>query len=840
MRKKRRRTRKTASRAKPSQSKPARRSARTVKKPVSREQPQRPSPFTLSELQAIERLSSLASVCLDMEGKVVSWNKAAESLFGWTAVEVLGRELSFVPSDQAQESEALWNRAMQGEEFHGLPLRRLRKDGTLVDVELWTTLLRDQDGAVVGALGLMADVTERKQAEDRLRQSEEQYRGLVDTMQEGVGVQDKHGLITYVNKRLCEMVGYEREELIGKPAAFLFDEENQKILREQMERRRKGERQSFEIAWRRKDGGKVDTIIAPNPRFDTKGNFVESTAVITDITERKRAEAFLSGEKDALALIAHEQPLPFVLDRICRLLEEQCPGMLCSVLLLEGQRLRHGAAPTLPEGYSRSVDGLVIGPCAGSCGTAAFRKEPVFVADIATDPLWKDCRELGLRHGLRACWSIPILSSSGTVLGTFAMYHREPKNPTDREKELVKIVVHLAGVAIGRERAAEALRKSEEQLRQAQKMEAIGRLAGGIAHDFNNLLTIILGQSELMLKRLDRQSPMQEAIEEIKKAGERAASLTNQLLAFSRKQVLQHKTLALNGLVANMEALLRRLIGEHITLTTVLEPALGHVRADPGQLEQVLLNLAVNARDAMPLGGTLTLATANVDLSSADAGPVELSPGPYVSLTVRDEGCGMDPAIQARIFEPFFTTKEQGKGTGLGLSMVYGIVKQSGGAIAVQSEPARGATFILYLPQVTAEPEPSRDERPTRPVEGSTETILVVEDEDAVRGLVVSVLTAAGYRVLTAQDGKEALRLSQAQAGRIDLLLTDVVMPGLHGQDLAQQLQAQRPHLQVLYMSGYTDDVALIQGLPDSSQPFLQKPFSPLDLARKVREVLKG
>jgi PAS domain S-box-containing protein len=380
----------------------------------------------------------------------------------------------------------------------------------------------------------------------------------------------------------------------------------------------------------------------------------------------------------------------------------------------------------------------------------------------------------------------------------------------------------------------------EEQLRHSQRMEAVGRLAGGVAHDFNNLLTVISGYSELILNNLGPGDPRRGYVEEIRRAGARAAALTRQLLAFSRQQVMQPKVLNLNAVVANMEKMLRRLIGEDIELATMLAPDLGQVKADPGQIEQVILNLAVNARDAMPDGGRLTLETANVHLDMSDVRSDGGVPtGRYVMLAVSDTGCGMDALTRSHIFEPFFTTKAQGKGTGLGLSTVYGIVTQSGGHIWVESEPGRGATFKIYLPQVSevVEMMPQRNESSGLP--RGTETVLLVEDDPSVREWTARVLGEQGYVVLETANGDEALRVAQNYAqDQIRLLLTDVIMPQMSGSELARRLTALRPGMKVLYLSGYMDDTIINHGVLNAGAAFLQKPYSSAVLAQKVRDVL--
>lgn len=392
-----------------------------------------------------------------------------------------------------------------------------------------------------------------------------------------------------------------------------------------------------------------------------------------------------------------------------------------------------------------------------------------------------------------------------------------------------------------RQKSEEELRRTEEQLRQAQKMEAIGQLAGGVAHDFNNLLTIITGYSDLLLNgALAESDPARDLVQEILKAAERASTLTRQLLAFSRRQVLAPRVLVLNSIVRDMDKMLRRMIGEDIALTSTLADDLGSVKADPGQIEQVLLNLVVNARDAMPRGGRLTIETANVylDETYARAHP-EARPGPFVMVAVTDTGCGMDAATQARIFEPFFTTKGVGKGTGLGLATVYGIVKQSQGSIFVYSEVNRGTSFKIYLPRIegAAEEAPRIEAKaPSRP--SGNETLLIVEDDEAVRALTRTVLRNSAYHVIESADGAEALRWAEGHADPIHLLVTDVVMPGMSGRELAERMTDLRKEVKVLYVSGYTDDSVVRHGLLEAEVAFLQKPFTPDALARKVREVL--
>jgi nitrogen-specific signal transduction histidine kinase/CheY-like chemotaxis protein len=387
--------------------------------------------------------------------------------------------------------------------------------------------------------------------------------------------------------------------------------------------------------------------------------------------------------------------------------------------------------------------------------------------------------------------------------------------------------------------AYEELSATKDQLAQAHKLEAVGRLAGGIAHDFNNLLTVITGRADFLLHTFQADDPRLRQIDLISQTARRAAALTRQLLAFSRKQVLQPKVLDLNAVVGTMDAMLRRLIGEDIDLLTALQPDLGRVKADPGQLEQVILNLAVNARDAMPRGGRLTLETADVELDETHARRhIGARPGRYVKLAVSDTGCGMDAETQARIFEPFFTTKEAGKGTGLGLATVYGIVKQSGGHIWVYSEPGRGTIFKIYLPRVEEVPESAAPEAYHGIRRQGSETVLLAEDDAELRGLASEILRGHGYTVLEATNGVEGAGVAEGHAGPIHALVTDVVMPRMGGRELAEALRSAHPETKVVYMSGYTDNAIMHHGVLEPGIVLLEKPFTPDALLGKVREVL--
>ncbi len=801
--------------------------------------------------------------------------------------------------------------------------------------------------------------------------------------------------------------------------------------------------------------------------------------------------------RSPLSRIATGASLSDALDAIVRAVEAEVPDAIAAICLVSDNRetLNTGSAHGLPADYNQAVDGLAIGPSVGSCGTAAYRGEPVFVTDIEHDPLWDEFKDVAAAFHLRACWSTPIMSrdqslpthnvdashpSAPRVLGTLALYFREPRSPTPEILDVIQEAEHLACIAIevhqnvrelraqelrfrtfvdhaadafflidnfgkivdvnrqaceglGYERedligattrlfdaalteqqkadlgarvlrgetptfesvhrrkdgstfpveirsrgfetpagtfrlslvrdiserrkteaalqeSQEAFRRTqalthvgtwtfqvqtglfsaseeawnicglspemrphdeltsivhpedspqvqaawarilagqrediecrivvrgrtrwlsircaptydeggtltsisgfaqdvtgrrdlEEQLRRAQKMEAIGRLAGGIAHDFNNLLTIINGFSAMLLAELPPEFAYREDLAAIRDAGKRAANLTSRLLTLGRKAIIAPKPIDLNALVSSLAKMLERLIGEHITLVTKLWPGIEAVVADFSELEQVIMNLVLNARDAMPLGGTLTIETAEVRASDIHSSTSQPTFEKFVRLSISDTGEGMSDEVKLRLFEPFFTTKGTGKGTGLGLATVYGIVSQAGGRIKVESTPGLGSTFVVLLPACGIAESPTETETQRQPAPKSKETILLVEDEPGVRRLAERALQRAGYSVITASSGEEALEVEEGFPGKLHLLLTDVVMPGINGRELADALKPRRPRMKILYMSGYTDDEVVRCGILAARDAFLQKPFSPSDLATKVRALLEA
>jgi len=592
------------------------------------------------------------------------------------------------------------------------------------------------------------------------------------------------------------------------------------------------------------DAGANDYFVKPIQTKLLAVRFAIAERHVADLIRRAQVEADFKARARQQVVVAEfgqrallTNDLNDLLEQAVKLVAGTLEMEYCKVLevVSGGQCFRLLAG----SGWDHTAASATIGAGVETqAGYTVLTGQPVVVDDFTTDTKFQGDTLL-LDHGIVSGMTA-IIHSQDKPWGVLGVYTKRHKAFTKEDTHFLQAVANVLATAIERRQAEETLRSSLEQLRQSQKMEAIGRLAGGIAHDFNNLLTAILGYSELLLACLGPHDLQRKHVEEIKKAGDWAASLTRQLLAFSRRQVLQPKVLDLNGVVNTMDRMLRRVIGEDIDLVPVLDPALKHVKADPGQIEQVIMNLAVNARDAMPEGGQLTVETSNVMLDQAYANEhAPLVPGPYVMLAVSDTGIGIPAETQARIFEPFFTTKERGKGTGLGLATVYGIVKQSDGYIFVRSRPGQGTCFTIYLPSID---EPVEAPAPPPPLGcvGGSETVLLVEDEEIVRSFAHEVLTQNGYTVLVARHGHEALAISEQHTGPISLMVTDVVMPGMSGKELAVRFAPIRPDMRVLYISGYPEEAGIRPAALDNATAYLQKPFTPDVLTRKVREVLDG
>ncbi len=722
-------------------------------------------------------------------------NQRLASMLGYEVEEMIGRPADeFIDAAGREAMRERFERHTRAGDRVRTDVPYRRKDGTLLWTSVGASPLVDPDGRFAGSLAMLTDITERRMAEEENRRSEERFKMIFQSSPAAIGIGDG-GTIVDGNGRYCEFYGYDRAELIGRNVlelglwVELADRDRMLAMV-----REAGSVRDFETSFRRKSGEVRDALLYVEILDGRAGGEPVLLIMVVDTTERKRAVLNLRESAERYRVLFDDNPMPmWAFDQ----------ETLAIVAANEAAARQYGY--TTRELTSKSL--LDIEPSLESEKTAESVRKP----------------------------------EQGRVSDG-------PRKHRRKDGTLLDVDVHANDVELKGRRLRLAVlhdvtkrQALEDQLRQSQKMEAVGRLAGGVAHDFNNLLTAILGYSDLLDVRFKTGDSGREEIGEIRRAAERAASLTRQLLAFSRKQVLVPEVLDIGEVVRGLSGLLGRLIGEDIRIDVVIAPDLGLVEADPGQMEQVVMNIAVNARDAMPEGGKLLFEVRNVELSAADAGGSEdVPPGSYVMIAITDSGIGMTPEIRKGIFEPFFTTKEPGKGTGLGLSMVHGIVHQSGGAIRVYSEPGHGTTFRIYLPRVAvprkaALPTPGISPAPSR---GGSESILLVEDEEPLRRLAKRILDLAGYTVLEARDPEDAKRIARTHDGPIHLLLTDVVMPGSSGPELAASLTKELPQMRVLFMSGYTDDAIVHHGILNPGSHFLSKPFAPHQLVKRVREVL--
>ncbi len=768
---------------------------RDITDQIEAEEAVRESHGLLEEAQAIAHVGSWA-LQLGLV-QTVTWSRESLRIFG----------LSEGASPSAEESMAIIHpedrervvRAMQDVIEQDVTCdheyRICRPDGSVRWVHGRAAAERGLDGRALRVLGSVQDVTDRHQALSALRASEERYRLIVESTSEGVWLSDAEHRTTYVNQRLADMLGYTREEMTGQSALMCLPEGGRETAMAMLERRRGGASAAYRSSYLKKDGSACWTLTKSSAFLDDSRQFAGTVELLTDISEHRQLEA----ARDQLAAIVESSEDAIVGVSL---------GSVVTSWNLGAEKLYqyradeivgrsiHELMPAEIEAEERGMlDRVAKGDAVDQFETKGRRKDGSTV-DVAVTVT-------------------PIRDGDGTIVA----------------------VSKIARDLTAKRLAEAALRRTEVEFRQAQKMEAVGRLAGGIAHDFNNLLSIILGYSSLAMTGLKEGDPLRRNLGEIEAAGHRASALTRQLLAFSRKQILQPRVLEINAVIETMGSMLRRLLGEDIELTLQLAPDVGRVLADAGQLEQVVMNLAVNARDAMARGGKLTIATSNAEVAAGADLCADLVPGHYVLVAITDSGVGMDAATCARSFEPFFTTKEVGRGTGLGLSTVLGIVQQSGGRVSVHSEVGVGTTVSVHLPQTDRQVDAPLGAGPPVALRG-TETILLVEDEPQVRAVASTILRRHGYDVLEASNGGEAYLLSREHAGTIHLLLTDVVMPRMSGRKLAEELAPQRPDMKVLFASGYTDDAIVQHGVFEAGVALINKPFTPDALLRKVREVL--
>jgi PAS domain S-box-containing protein len=870
--------------------------------------------------QAQERLTALVASSNDaiigttVEGTVTAWNPAAERLFGYAAQEAMGRHFSFlVPPELREASTPLLEAVTAGDSIE-VESQVLTRHGRRVDVMVAVSPIRDAEGVFIGFSGILRDITERKRAEEALRASEDRYRRIVETAQEGIWMADASDAIAFVNSRGAQMMGYEPEELIGRPVLSLFPPENRPDEEKRRARRREGHSEQYETRTLRKDGSDMWALVHANALHDDDGRYVGALAMVSDISARREWEeetrrladivessddAILSSSPDGSITswnrgaerlygyspeesVGRSISLIVPDDRLGeeeRILGEVREGHLIHNYETERQRadgsLVHVSLAVSPifdregrvvgastiardmterrraeealqeseERYRRIVETANEGVLTMDVRdriTFANRKMLELFAYEADELLGRSPREL-LAHAddylaLAAPQQeaadpkeVELVRRDGSRLWAFVTTSRL----TDGEGNAVGALAMISDVT-ERVRAEQEAERLEAQLHQAQRLESVGQLAGGIAHDFNNLLAVIINYAEFALSEV-ADSPVREDVLEIRRAAEQAAALTQQLLVFSRREMVQPEVLSLNGVVNDMERMLRRTIGEHIELVVRREELLQTVRADRSQIEQVVMNLAFNARDAMPDGGRLTISTCNVTLDAETARLYgELDPADYVCLTVEDTGTGMTANVLRRAFDPFFTTKPPGSGTGLGLATTYGIVHGTGGSVYLDSEPGEGTSVRVYLPAVEEAVEPKVDGAPEVPRRGRGEAVLLVEDEEAVRQLAARILVENGYVVIPAAGPEEALELARDAARQIDLLLTDIVMPGMSGPQLAERVHEIRAGLPIMFMSGYTDRR---DALPEDTV-FVGKPFDAATLLREVRGAL--
>ncbi len=844
-------------------------------------------------LAAILALSHDAISTETLEGTVLSWNAAAERLYGYRAAELVGTSSErLCPGDRAGERREVLSRLASGARVEHLATSRVRSDGEVIRVALTYAPIADEAGTLIGLVVVGGGLPPRPRSEasdETTDDSEGPYRALMEQAADAILVSDGRGYLIDANAAACQLTGYTRAELLRLHIEDTYPPEDLRLARERTAALARGERLFAERLLRRKDGGDVPVSISVRRLDDGR-----MQGIFHDLTERKRAEEAIRRSEEKFAKVFHSAPVAIAVSgmrdgvllevngEFSRLLgysREESIGRHTHALglwvdptlrdrivtrLLAGDdvtdielelRAKHGATLAVrgsmqaleldgeqyvlsafidvtesrvarealhrSEAYYRSLieqaldiitvinlDGTIRYSSPANQRILGYRPDeirgrPVFDLVHPDDVAFaKQTFFAGIRkHGMVGSLEARFRHRDGSWRILAVVGRNLSDDPA------------VAGAIINAHDVTER-RELEGQLLQAQKMEAVGRLAGGVAHDFNNLLTVISGFSDLLRSDLSPGHPGLVYVKEIQNAAERASGLTRQLLAFSRRQVLAPRVLDLNELVRNVEKMLVRLLGEDVDFEANLEEPLGAVRADPGQIEQVLMNLTVNSRDAMPEGGKLTISTRVATLCEVArlTDQTALAPGSYVTLSVADTGVGIDPEVQARVFEPFFTTKGPGKGTGLGLSTVYGIVHQSGGGIRVHSEPGRGATFTIYLPLVPDAPEAVAGDAVSAPSPAGTETVLLVEDDDSVRRIARELLRRQGYRVLEAADVPAARDVAARHPGVIHVLVTDLGLPGGSGRTLAMELVAERPRLRVIYMSGHAEAAGLPAG----------------------------
>ena len=747
----------------------------------------------VTKLAAIVEYSEDAILSKTLDGTITTWNNGAERLYGYAATEIVGQPISvLIPRERSAEMQEILDQVRWGNQVEHFETVRVKKNGRPVQVSVTVSPIKNPAGQVIGASTIARDITNQKLAEESVRRSEEQYRFLFESNPMPMWVFDVNSFtFLAVNEAAVRHYGYSRKEFLAMTVLDIRPEEDVRKFVEVAKTPVRGLSGSELWRHRKKDGTIIDVEITSHDLI-LDGREAE-LVLANDVTERKRNEQKLLELEERYSKAFRSSPLPITISTFN-----------------EGRYLECNHAFLQMLGFDRDE---IVGRTAFDVHFWPSRESRArFVKQVS-------------ERGRTIGFETQILSKAGEV--RTVLIYGESINLSDT-RCILAIINDVT-----------ESKRLEEQLRQAQRMEAVGRLAGGVAHDFNNVLGVIIGYSELAQGALSEDTPVRQQVAEIKKAADRGASLTRQLLAFSRQQILQPSVINLNTVIENLSNMLRRMVAGDVEVSFGQDPELGNVYVDRGQMDQILMNLAVNARDAMPEGGKLIIETANADLDSTYAeqhAPVR--PGPYVRLTVTDTGTGMDAATMSRIFEPFFTTKTLGHGTGLGLSIVYGIVKQSGGYIWVYSEVGRGTTFKIYFPRLESDAEIQQEMKGARGTVSGTETILLVEDDEPLRKLTQTLLQENGYQVMESPDGGSALKLAEGHEGTIHLLLSDVIMAQASGPELASKLRALRPGIKVLYMSGYTGDLIARHGGAEAGAALVEKPFTREALLIRVREVL--
>ncbi|MBM4370816.1 MAG: PAS domain S-box protein [Deltaproteobacteria bacterium] len=740
-------------------------------------------------------------IIVHAEGRIVFANEGAAALAGLpSATSLVGREvLDFIhPEDRAVTGERLGNAYAGTPRARTFEVRVLRGDGTILCAAARASSVEWKGGPASQVV--LLDITARKDAERRVREQEALLRAVTEPALDAIFAKGLDRRYTFCNPGAERIIGLPADRILGSTSLELFGAENEAVIRELDEANLRGEVVDA-VRTLRVPGGDRQLHVIQVPVRGPGGEVTGISGIVRDVTEERRQDRLMreTGERYRFATRAGRVGVWVLYPEELRLLSD---GTLQELLGYPAP----GPEVAALDGWERTIP----------------RKHRARVLAMVRDLVEGRTRELALEYQTRR--------SDGTLVWVISKGRAE-EGPDGQPVRPLRVFGTTMDIS--------ELYDLQEQLRQAQKMEAIGCLAGGIAHDFNNLLTAILGNASLALGAARGQEGIRHHLEGVLYASQRAADLTQQLLAFSRRQMLEPRLIDLNERVERFHEMMERLVGETIQVKLRLAPGISAVRADPGQIEQILANLVVNARDAMPAGGTLTIKTTEVRISRREAQRYPgCKPGRYVLLSVRDTGRGMDDETRGRIFEPFFTTKPQGQGTGLGLSTVWGIVRQHDGIIEVRSRPGAGTVFEIYLPRAEGRPEPVPVAWENQRTPGHGEAVLVVEDEETVRELLRETLLLAGYRVQVARNAGDALAALDAAAEPPALLLTDVVMPGLQGWDLARLVRERHAGIRVLFVSGYTEDIVVRQGSLGEGTRFLRKPFTPQDLQVAVRELL--